>query len=540
MKHNATAPRFAAGLGVAAALFFLAASPLAAQVDEDALFGGDTATNGGPTGRQGSGSGSSNPDDMFSGDNVHEGGTDGEFKEEFLNDEAIKIGGNFSLDMGTRLWWPDFINFEGDWIKDNTEEEYALNLNGSLFFSARPSQDVRFYGKVKTKYPFSVSYDTVSSVKLSENPYYPFAPDSLPYTLSATGNETITVPQLSIYELYSDFAVSDSVVIKAGKQAAKWGVGYFWSPADIISLTPVDIDDPTAEREGPVAIKTNIAFGLNTLDFYVVAGESVESLLDLGLASRVVLFLGDFELGVGAGYQRDRSLQVVSTLAGGLGPFNVFAEAKLSNGSLRRVLKENADEPTGIEVVSYAPVDGWADEWFFAGTVGGSWAKSDPDIGSVNLLVQYYFNSEGYQDSSILGVDDIGTKVYTLIAEKKVGVGDLFELGRHYTALNVSFSPGNQKDFTISTAWIANWSDLSGQINPGLSIKIIDHVTLAINSSFIYGVENTEYVGVKFDAPVLDSNNAPTGEFKQTTLNFRNPFGRMSLGFTLNIGSGNF
>src|SRR5688572_7451825 len=89
-----------------------AAGQAAAQsVDEDELFGGGSAAE---SGGQTSGQDSSNPDDMFQGDNVQTHDTANDtYTEDFLSDEGIKIGGSYALSIGTKLWWDDFVRFEG-------------------------------------------------------------------------------------------------------------------------------------------------------------------------------------------------------------------------------------------------------------------------------------------------------------------------------------------------------------------------------------------------------------------------------------------
>jgi hypothetical protein len=40
-----------------------------------------------------------------------------------------------------------------------------------------------------------------------------------------------------------------------GKQTANWGVGYFFSPGNLLDFGTIDPENPTEERTGPLAVK---------------------------------------------------------------------------------------------------------------------------------------------------------------------------------------------------------------------------------------------------------------------------------------------
>ncbi|MDI9427647.1 MAG: hypothetical protein QM400_06625, partial [Spirochaetota bacterium] len=57
---------------------------------------------------------------------------------------------------------------------------------------------------------------------------------------------------------------------RLGKQRISWGVGNWFKPSDILSLSAIDPDDPTAAREGPFAFKVDVPMKLNHLMLYMV------------------------------------------------------------------------------------------------------------------------------------------------------------------------------------------------------------------------------------------------------------------------------
>ena len=55
----------------------------------------------------------------------------------------------------------------------------------------------------------------------------------------------------SLHELFLDYTLLDKLYLRAGKQTINWGVGYFFSPADVINVGRIDPFD--AEGSRPVS-----------------------------------------------------------------------------------------------------------------------------------------------------------------------------------------------------------------------------------------------------------------------------------------------
>ena len=179
-----------------------------------------------------------------------------------LQSSSVQIGGYLFSDYTAFVTWanayPDFSNLQA-----GTTNQLIPNLEGDLFFDARPYTYFRVFGKFRAIYPFS------SSQSVAETQTTPLT--SLYFPQSATP----ATPNISVFELYADVNYRDKVYFRVGQQVVNWGVGYFFSPADVISLSAINPLQPTLERQGPVALKMNVPFAdVDNFYVYVIANQA--------------------------------------------------------------------------------------------------------------------------------------------------------------------------------------------------------------------------------------------------------------------------
>ncbi len=376
--------------------------PVAADVDEDALFG------------------SSAEDDMFSDSSplIEEVSQTSLALEDLLlsNEAGVLIGGSFGFSLKPE-WSRNLSTGVDSW-------GVSSSINSQLFFDARPDTRLRIYGKFDLAYP----YDT-------DNGF------------------------LSIKELFSDFSYKDKLFFRVGKQTINWGVGYFFSPADLLNLSEINPTDAEAQLDGPLSVKMNMPMGVDNLYGYVVIPDDQSDLdmTDLAYAVKYEKVIGGSEFGFGAYYRKDQPPSAMLTMSSGIGEVAIFGEAVVSYGSDRKFWV----------VGGFVPVENPDDRLYVQGTVGArfSWMDDDSDLG-VSFAGQYYYNGEGYGGDGVL--------------MPLVNMG----AGRHYGAANVSVTLTD----TLSTGllWYGNLGDMSGMVSPTLSWRPSDNigVTLAVNHNF--------------------------------------------------------
>jgi hypothetical protein len=418
-------------------LLFLGRTAFAAdsRTDEDALFGGDTST---------------------AVQEAPQKPQEEKPAEELLQNKTMEWGGSFSSSFTSVFAWNGYPADPGSLGWPDTSS-FLADLNGSLFFDARPEKSFRVFGKLKAAYPFQIQ------------------------AAGPAGLPGVQVPNIQVFELFSDFDWNDALFFRVGKHTIKWGVGYFFSPADVLNLTSIDPTEPTAEREGPVSLKVQYPLGINSLSLHLIAND-ITTLDRIGVAPKAEFVLGSWEIGIGGFYRSDLAPRAVLTASGSLLSVDLFAEAVASYGADKNFLRTvtpSAANPLGVEAYTQK------ESPFFSGTAGFSWMNAD--WWNPMVTAQYYYNGYGYDDSSLLPVAFVQVGMGTLSAL------DLAGFGKHYAAVSAGFGKIMGKDLGVNVFWMGNLSDGSGQISPSVTWRIFDYATVSARIAFLYGPDNLEF-----------------------------------------------
>ena len=243
-------------------------------------------------------------------------------EETLLTRAGVDWGGSFRYAPEVELGFPDYDALTAA-LRGETAAERALrhDLGAELYFDARPSSDFRAFGKAKVDYALP-GMD---------------GPGGSQAGATDTGGEF----SFTVFELFADFHWDDRVFFRAGKQRADWGVGRFFSPADLMSLVTIDPLAPEAEREGPVALKVHAPLGVHNAYLYLVTGDFRDP-LDVAVGARGELVVGGVELGAGGLVQADLVPKAIATATGSLGDFDLFAELVIQQGTERNLVELDA------------------------------------------------------------------------------------------------------------------------------------------------------------------------------------------------------
>ncbi len=372
-------------------------------------------------------------------------------EKELLTSERVEIGGTYTFSLASSWMWG---------VSGSYENVLETDLRASIYFDARPDENFRVFGKTNISYPFS------------ENAAEERSFDDI----------------ITITELFSDFNIKDRVFFRGGKHTINWGVGYFFSPADIINLTPIDPKDPEAEREGPVSLKVNIPIGIHNLYMYSIVDEITKP-YEIAIAPKAEFVLGDMEVGIGAFYQKDRAPAGMITATTSFRDFDLFGEGVVSYGADKRFIEETAvspEYPFGLMAVDRD------DEFFFSGTVGFRYSNLD-DTGNFNITLtgQYLYNGYGYKDPDFLKDNEQG--IGFLIGADKLSIDDLSSPGQHYGASLFNWRSMFDTDLSIKLFWMGNLTDGSGKIIPEFLIQPIDELEISVGVPVTYGEEGDQF-----------------------------------------------
>ena len=409
-------------------------------------------------------------DDLFGDDlfmEIQE--EEGTFKPEeiLLVNEGLELGGNYSLSVDASRLYPD---------KGEAVNSLEARLGGQLYLDARPDPDFRLFSKARFNY-------------------------AIP---NGEQNHQFDVKLL---ELFSDFNYENKVFFRAGKQRAEWGVGYFFSPADVINLGRIDPENPTADREGPIALKVHYPHKSNNYYLYTIF-EGISKPEQIAIAPKMEYLLGKSELGAGLFYQKDKSTRGMLTISSSFGNVGWFAEGVVGKDYNKDFLESVA--PGVYRVVK-------KDDFFTQATIGAHYSyKDEDDLFNFSGAVQYYFNGvrdKEHRDSAkeirLTQANNSIPLVYPFVeAILKEGADAteeqimeyarklspfLMEDGLHYLGATVMWNNMLGTKLSNSTFVLANLSDRSGMVTNTLSLPRFSKFSPSVGVSFFFGDEASEY-----------------------------------------------
>ncbi len=388
-----------------------------------------------------------NPE-MITEENVDE--ISAPLEENFLVNEKVTIGGQY--------YFKAVADFRKVWNK-NFSYSGVLQVN----LDARPVDSFRFFAKAETEYPF----------------------------IDANIDGLIDVEEaLEIQELYADFNIAKGVYGRVGKQTIAWGVGRYFSPADVLNLTPIDLDDPDAERTGPVAFKLHASGFLSNFYTYIIANE-ISSVADIAIAPKYETVLGSMELGIAGFYRYDMAPKLIAMATFPVGQVDLYTEFVGAWGSD----KTYADSSGGTYTIENSPV--------IQATLGFSYKYVDPlGNGTLSSSGQFWYNGEGYADPSLA----ILAKNDPRIVAKTILPGDLKNPDRYYSALNVSFSNISKSSVTVATSWFGAFGGATGRITPSASYSFNEDFSITAKVPINYGAAGAEFSPLGFQyMPTLEA-----------------------------------
>jgi len=207
-----------------------------------------------------------------------------------------------------------------------------------------------------------------------------------------------------------------------------------------------------------------------------------------------------------------QDLKFVATASGSLWHFNLWAEALVSRQATNFYLQDDPANPSGYSIGSTRS------DWFFSGTAGLSYANADIYLDTV--MVQYYFNGAGTADMGGAASHLRRYLAFNPADFTKVLGAAADWTGMHYLAITAQESFVHDSKTHLSATWLANLSDGSGFVSPGLSFDITDEIKLGLTTTFNYGPPDSQFIGISGIAVL----SRP----------------RWNIGLNLSLGTGNF
>jgi hypothetical protein len=408
-------------------------------------------------------------------------------------EDPLKIGGQIYLRAQTQ--WPEGVK-PSDWSLSSP------NLL-DLFADVRPNDRVR--GFVLGRMSFDPTLAAGQAVSVFGQPRL---------TLPIVSGASPANPGAALDQLWLNFDVFDRRgFLTAGRQHVKWGVGKFWNPTDY--LHPVK-RDPLAVfdiRTGTTMVKLQVPWEKRGWNFYGfgvfedIAGETslgTNRLGRIGVGGRAEIVLGSAELGLDALTQSGHHPRFGVDLSGGIGDFDLYAEAALRNGTDTPVWV-----PDSASLLGYRRSDptGFAPQV----VLGGNWSAKYSDEDIVTLGAEYFYNEPGYSSSRVYptlltvsalspvpsftvpaptAADPNGTKQVANPLFGQPNPFNPFYLGKQYAAAYVALpNPGSWNNTTFTLSVLGNLADKSFLIRLDHSVLVVTYLRI---ETFVQGHAGNE------------------------------------------------
>lgn len=436
---------FATGLLLVALILLWGSLPVYAAGESD-VFEKDIFGSGDPFGDE---------DDLFGGGLLVdvEQSSEKSLADELLSGQTLRVGGRYDLSYDAAWNWRGF-DAKGGPFGANVDS--SLRLGGNVFTDFRPNRDVRLFGKVRID------------------------------GSGRTGDLTRFQGKAKLTELFGDFHYDDRVFFRIGKQTIHWGVGYFFSPADVINIGRIDPQDPEADREGPVALRVNVPVRSDNYYMYAVADE-VDDGLRVAIAPKAEWVLGRTEYGLGGYYRADRVPRLMATVSSSIGSSTaVFGEGVVNFGSDRRFVVEDASAPFGVRA------DSKQGQLVLQGTVGlrRTWSDRDGRF-HVTVAAQYLFDGDSYRRGEWRRLaETYPLGIGALLSAGELTEDDLSDGIRHQGALAISWSEAFGSRLSPSLFWLGDLHHDAGMVVLSVGVRTWDKVQLSVGVNHAYGTES--------------------------------------------------
>lgn len=493
-------------------------------------------------------------DSLFAVDEMIDEGSEDSFAggsplTDLLITEGVRWGGRIRGSVSADFGWDDVWTSEFG-MTDPTSESLSPLIGANLYFDARPTAEFRAFGKLKIDTTTDGGFDitglalaagTLDSTALPEGWTTEANEDgdteirdgagtlitTIPAADGTTGDEGDAQPagdpgivgtppglELLVLELFADYVWQDQLFFRFGKHTIKWGTGYFFSPADVLNLTAVDAEDPTADREGPISLRVQYPFGLTGNAYLYTIVNSEAAPLDVAIAPKVEFAVGSGELAFGGYYQRTLAPRLIGLYSASIGEFDIFGEGVLLYGSDRVFVRPSRDQSAADadpEDDLHLVLDTYkvGDALFAQATAGFRYLKELEDKLSVAIIGQYFFNGVGYPNDipalmpaaarllantgeNGLIIEDAAAQPEGYEDPPELAFGDVTNWGRHYLGLTLAFSSILDTDLGVTAFGLVNMSDWSGIVTPAVSYGFLDKFLVSLSVRFTFGGESGE------------------------------------------------
>jgi hypothetical protein len=259
---------------------------------------------------------------------------EGKLKDSSLNEELEKKSLTFSGFLNSRT--------SGSYKRGSVLRRLGITdgsdfqsyFQGNFGLDARLPKGIRGYFNLSADYyPAGLSQSRVFKVPLA----YLGVPVYYDTIDLAAAEKTYAV--FNINEIFMDINFGKRVYFRIGKQLLKWGVGYLWTPTDMISVEKKNIQDSSQVMQGSYGLKITVPFGTRANIYSFIDMNQAKHIADLSMANKVEVLIGNTELALSILLKQHNVPVYGFDFTSRVLTLDVHGEATLSYGDNQRRLR---------------------------------------------------------------------------------------------------------------------------------------------------------------------------------------------------------
>jgi hypothetical protein len=304
----------------------------------------------------------------------------------------------------------------------------------------------------------------------------------------------------SINEIFADINFGKRVYLRLGKQVLKWGVGYLWTPTDMINIEKKNILDSSQVRQGAYGVKIHVPFGTRANIYSFIDMNKVTHVIDIAMANKVEVLLGNTEMALSI-LLKHKNVPVygydITTRVLGI---DLHGEASLSYGDNSRrmrvypwyLLSASSSLPAGMayllpdraSIMDYR-VHG---KWIPKASAGFGRGFEVLDVKDrIRFDVELFYNHAGY--NAYLFEKDIYTVSYFL----SKGLYEAHYYGKYYAGMFITIRQMFVEELSSMLQCVVNIGDQSSVVSGMLTYAPFYDLTLNLMVNGFVGKTNREY-----------------------------------------------
>jgi hypothetical protein len=304
----------------------------------------------------------------------------------------------------------------------------------------------------------------------------------------------------SINEVFVDVNFSKIIYFRLGKQVLKWGVGYLWTPNDLVNVEKKNILDSSQIRQGAYGLKVHVPFGTRANIYSFIDFNKARNLSDISMANKAEVLFGNTEMALSILLKKSNvpvyGYDVTSRILG----LDIHGEVSLSYGDNNRRLREYPwyiiipNSSIILESIYLSPGNSSIMDYRVRGTwvpkasVGFGRGFEVKDIKDrIRIDVEAFYNQAGY-DKNIFEQN-----VFSVGYFLSRGLYTPNYYGKYYAGIFITIRQMFVEELSSMVNCIVNIKDQSSVISGTITYAPYYDLTLNLMINGFIGKENREY-----------------------------------------------